>query len=184
MGYRLMIVAALLAVAGCSKPPEQAVSSARLESVPPIPPPPAADSLALKAGLWLVTYARPEMGYSSLQKICVDAAGGRSLAERNDALDAMDCSRRQVEANSGNTHIERVCARNGTTVTSHIDIALDGENAFHQTMETIYDPAFAGHADTHTSADGVWSGACPDGMKPGDIALPDGSKATLGQKPA
>lgn len=138
-----------------------------------------ADPLALKAGLWQVSYARPEMGYNSVQQICIDDAMGKTLAERNDALDSMDCRRHDVTVKDGATHIERVCTRNDTTITSHIGIRADGTDAFHQTMETIYDPAFAGHADTHTSADGKYLGDCLAGMKPGSIQMPDGSQATL-----
>ncbi len=172
---------ALLAVLAACSPhtPEkvaEASASAPASSAAPVA---VADPLALKPGLWSVTYARPEMGYSSIQKICIDTDGGKTLAERNDELDAMPCSRHDVTQTADGIHIERVCTHNDTTVTSHIDIHGDGDGAFHQTMETLYDPAFAGHADTHTSADGAWVSTCPAGMKPGDVVMPDGSRATL-----
>ena len=180
----LCVAVIALSLAACSKPsPQTASETSAIDSIeapslseetPAVPNP-----LSLKAGLWQVTYARPEMGYESMQKICIDAAAGKTLAERNDELDPMTCSRHDISVRDGGTHIERVCTHNDTTVTSHIDIRIDNENAFRQTMETIYDPAFAGHADTHTSADGVWQGACPAGMKLGDIMMADGSRATL-----
>ncbi len=183
----LWIIIGLAGLAACSKPAPQAGNetsasdssgaaglASQLASEQA-----SANPLALKAGLWRVTYARPEMGYQSVQQICIDAAMGKTLAERNDALEPMDCNRHDVTAKDGGIHIERVCMRNDTTITSHIDIRADAAEAFHQTMETLYDPAFAGHADTHTSADGTYLGDCLAGMKPGSIQMPDGSPATL-----
>ncbi len=187
---RTCLILGLAGLAACSKPAPQAASETAVSVAPPASvvqgstaAPTSATApadISLKAGLWQVTYARPEMGYSSVQQICVDAGLAKTLAERNDELEAMPCSRHDVTETGGGTHIERVCEHNDTTVTSHIDIRFDGDGAFHQTMETLYDPAFAGHADTHTSADGGWLGDCSAGMKPGDIMMPDGSKATLG----
>ena len=182
--YNICWVIGVAGLAACSKPAPQAASETSVSVAPPasvVQATPAAESpVALRAGLWQVTYARPEMGYTSVQQVCIDGSQGQTLAERNDALEPMACSRHDVSANGAATHIERVCEHNDTTVTSHIDVTVDGDGAFHQTMETLYDPAFAGHADTHTSADGKWLAECPAGMKPGDVVKPDGSKATLG----
>ncbi len=121
----------------------------------------------LRAGLWEVTYKRDEMGFSETRHICVDAKLAATLAEKPASQDAVTCSRHQLKRDGDDIHVDTVCTHNDTTLTSHIDITLDGGDAFHQEMETVYDPAFAGHGDTHMTADGKRIGDCPAGMAPG-----------------
>ncbi len=125
----------------------------------------------LKPGLWSVTYQRQEMGFSETRRICVDAKLAVKLAEMPASADPVTCSKREVTTEDDAVHVETVCSRNGTTLTSHIQIRSPSDAEFHQTAETIYDPAFAGHADTHTTADGTRLGECPAGMKAGTTTL-------------
>lgn len=125
----------------------------------------------LRPGLWSVTYQRQEMGFSETRRICVDARLAAKLAEMPANTDAMTCSKHDVTTDDDAVHVETVCSRNDTTLTSHIVIRSPSDTEFHQTAETIYDPAFAGHADTHTTADGTRVGDCPAGMKAGTTTL-------------
>ncbi len=179
----------VLALAGCSKPREtgpvagespaavisdaeasslQAEADAQLKSLK-APQASAAASIAVKAGLWDVIYRRDEMGFKETRRICVGPALAETLAELPASPEKMDCSKHELKIDGTSAHIESVCTKNDTTVTSHIDIDLDSD-AFHQTMETLYEPAFAGHGDVHTVADGKRVGDCPAGMAEGASA--------------
>ncbi len=123
-------------------------------------------SIAVRPGLWEVTYRRDEMGFKETRRICVGKVLAETLAELPANPEKMDCSKHELKIDGTSAQVETVCTKNDTTVTSHIDIDLDTE-AFHQTMETLYDPAFAGHGDVHTTADGKRVGDCPAGMAQG-----------------
>jgi len=125
----------------------------------------------LKPGLWSVTYQRQEMGFSETRRICVDAALAARLAELPANADPVTCTTHDVIAEDDAVRVETVCKRNDTTLTSHIVIRSPSDTEFHQTMETIYTPAYAGHADAHMTADGLWLAECPAGMKPGATTL-------------
>jgi len=175
-----------LILAGCSKPQEsapvagespaavisdaeasslQAEADAQLKALSAAAPA-AAASIAVTPGLWEVTYRRDEMGFKETRRICVGKALAGNLAELPANPEKMDCGKHELKIDGKSAHVESVCTRNDTTVTSHIDIdmSLDG---FHQEMETLYEPAFAGHGDVHTTADGKRIGDCPAGMAPG-----------------
>ncbi len=176
----------VLALASCSRPHEagpvagetpaavisdaeasslQAEADAQLKSLSGSAPAPIA-SIAVTPGLWEVTYRRDEMGFRETRRICVGPSLAENLAELPANPEKMDCRKHELKIEGESAHIESVCAKNDTTVTSHIDIDM-GIGSFHQDMETLYEPAFAGHGDVHTTADGRRIGDCPAGMAPG-----------------
>lgn len=182
----LSLSLSVLALAACSKPQEtapaadekpaaiisdaeasalKAEADAQLKSLASASAAPVV-SIALTPGLWEVIYRRDEMGFKETRRICVGKALAETLAELPASPEKLDCRRHELKIDGHSAHIESVCTRNDTTVTSHIDIEL-GIDTFHHDMETLYDPAFAGHGDVHTTADGKRIGDCPAGMAPG-----------------
>lgn len=177
----------VLALAGCSKPREtgpvagespaavisdseasalQAEADAQLKNLKTSEVAPPVASIAVRQGLWEVIYRRDEMGFKETRRICVGKSLAETLAELPANPEKMDCSKHELKIDGTSAHIESVCTKNDTTVTSHIDIDMDAD-AFHQAMETLYEPAFAGHGDVHTTADGKRVGDCPAGMVQG-----------------
>jgi hypothetical protein len=106
------------------------------------------------------------MGFKETRRICVGKTLAETLAELPADPEKMDCRKHELKIEGTSAHVETVCTKNDTTVTRHIDIDMDSD-AFHQSMETLYEPAFAGHGDVHTSADGKRVGDCPAGMAEG-----------------
>lgn len=92
----------------------------------------------------------------------------------------LECSARSVTKSDNGADIDTVCMVNDTTLTSHIHVDIIGNDAFHQTVETRYSPAFAGHGNQVTITDGKRLGNCPAGMKPGDYVTGDGVKLKAG----
>lgn len=176
----------VLVLAGCSKPSQetapvagespaaviseaeasslQAAADAQLKALSSAAP--AAVSIAVAPGLWEVTYRRDEMGFKETRRICVGAALSEKLAELPASPEKLDCGKHELKIDGKSAHVESVCSKNDTTITSHIDIDVD-RNSFHQEMETLYEPAFAGHGDVHATADGKRVGDCPAGMAEG-----------------
>ncbi|WP_443748096.1 DUF3617 family protein [Asticcacaulis solisilvae] len=176
----------ILLLAGCSKPHQaapavgespaaeisdaeasslQAEADAQLKAMSHSAVAPV-DSIALRTGLWEVTYRRDEMGFRETRRICVGKVLAETLAELPASPETLDCRKHELKIDGRSAHIESVCAKNGTTVTGHIEIEM-GQDTFHQEMETLYEPAFAGHGDVHATADGKRVGDCPAGMAQG-----------------
>lgn len=143
--------------------------------------------LGQRAGLWQLTQTLPQLGGKSVAKICVSDAQGEKLALIGHDLPGkpemvhLECSARTVTKSDDGADIDTVCMVNDTTLTSHIHVDIIGHDAFHQTVETRYSPAFAGHGDQVTVTDGKRIGDCPPDMKPGDYVTGDGVKRGVGE---
>lgn len=142
--------------------------------------------LGQRAGLWQLTQTLPQLGGRSVAKICVNDAQGEKLALIGHDLPGkpemahLECSARSVTKSDDGADIDTVCMVNDTTLTSHIHVDIIGNDAFHQTVETRYSPAFAGHGNQVTVTDGKRLGDCPAGMKAGDYVTGDGVRLKAG----
>ena len=142
--------------------------------------------LGQRAGLWQLTQTLPQLGGRSVAKICVNDAQGEKLAlvghdlPGKPEMTSLECSARSVTKSDEGADIDTVCAVNNTTLTSHIHVDIIGNDAFHQTVETRYSPAFAGHGNQVTITDGKRLGDCPDSMRPGDYVTGDGVRLKAG----
>ena len=142
--------------------------------------------LGQRAGLWQLTQTLPQLGGRSVAKICVNDAQGEKLALIGHDLPGkpemarLECSARSITKSDDGADIDTVCMVNDTTLTSHIHVDIIGHDAFHQTVETRYSPAFAGHGNQVTVTDGKRLGDCPDGIKAGDYITGDGVRLKAG----
>jgi len=142
--------------------------------------------LGQRAGLWQLTQTLPQLGGRTVAKICVDNAQGEKLAlighdlPGKPEMTGLECSARSVNKSDSGAEIDTVCMVNNTTLTSHIHVDIIGHDAFHQTVETRYSPAFAGHGNQVTVTDGKRLGDCPAGMKAGDYVTGDGVRLKAG----
>ncbi len=159
---------------------EQASESADSSEAPP-------PRKSQREGLWQLTQTLPQLGGSSVAKICVSEDQGERLAVIGQDLlgkpemDDLSCMTRSVVRLASGADIDTVCEVNATTLTSHIHVDIIGNEAFHQTAETRYSPAFAGHGRQITVTDGKRLGDCPAGMKAGDYLNGDGVKMKVGK---
>ncbi|MGN6207514.1 DUF3617 domain-containing protein [Asticcacaulis sp.] len=171
-----------LSAAEASAAESAAASEAESESAPVY----KVSRLGQRAGLWQLTQTLPQLGGRSVSKICVNDAQGEKLALIGHDLPGkpemahLECSARSVTKSDDGADIDTVCMVNDTTLTSHIHVDIIGNDAFHQTVETRYSPAFAGHGNQVTITDGKRLGDCPAGMKPGDYVTGDGVKLKAG----
>lgn len=147
--------------------------------------PEAIGPLGQAAGLWKLTQTRPQTEGAHIAKICVNAEQGQRLAMigqdlfGGSRLSGLSCTRRGVVRRDGSAEADTVCTLNRVRMTSHIHADIIGHKLFHQTVETRYDPAFAGRGDQITVTDASWQGPCPSGMRPGDFIDRDGVHANM-----
>jgi phage-related tail fiber protein len=203
---RLILLSALVTLAACQRHPappaetatqsaasvaeasdigEASQSSSASASSEAPEAPQAIGALGQKPGLWELTQSLPQMEATWKAKICVDAEQGQRLAMIGQDLlgkpemSRLTCTRRGVAKGDGSLEADTVCMVNDTTLTSHIHADVIGHTVYHQTVETRYAPAFAGHGDQITVTDASWKGPCPDGMASGDFVNRDGVRSNV-----
>lgn len=134
-----------------------------------------------KAGLWemrtsLLADSGGQEVMASTQ--CVDAATDKALQEYGQSQPAMNrkfCKEQmRNEAGKMLVHTE-VCKRSDTTMTRRTVVSGDFNNTFRIQTHTQYDPPPKTAPQRGERDDMVlemrWLGACPAGMKPGDMAM-------------
>ena len=62
----------------------------------------------------------------------------------------------------------------GSKMTSKTVISGDLDKAYKMDVQTKYDPPLMGNAQTTTTIEAKWLGACKAGQRPGDMTMPGG----------
>ncbi len=138
-----------------------------------------------KPGLWeMRTNAEgPRKDKEMVVTQCADAATDKALQEYGLSQPKMNrkfCKEQmRNEAGKMLVHTE-VCKQSETTVTRRIVISGDFNSAYRVQSHTTYEPM----PKTSPPRDDMvaemrWLGACPAGMKPGDMAMPGGMKMNI-----
>ena len=85
------------------------------------------------------------------------------------------CSKNDIHMSGMTGTIDSVCKFGTMTQTSHTTVTFTGNTAYHSetVAQMVPAPKFV-HADHRTTSDAKWLGACPPGMKPGDIVMANG----------
>jgi hypothetical protein len=175
---RRMIVIGLgvaIALAACQKKAEPAKSAeeagaaAPAAAVAPAPPP------MRKAGLWTQTVTSE--GRSQTMKLCLDEATADKMAISNQAPDQSACARQTVTLISGGFHFESECdtgagGKTSTTGDATGDFGANYTVKVSSVTTGAQAPSANGRHDAAITA--KWEGACPAGMHPGDMQLPNG----------
>ncbi|MDI3384042.1 DUF3617 domain-containing protein [Xenophilus aerolatus] len=137
-----------------------------------------------KAGLWEMR-STPKTGAkdSIVVQQCADPATDKALQEYGLSQPKMNrrfCKEEmRNEAGKMLVHTE-VCKQSETTMTRRIVISGDFNVAYRVESHTVYDPApKVAPRDDDMVAEMRWLGACPAGMKAGDMMLPGGMKTNI-----
>ena len=119
-----------------------------------------------KIGLWQTTSVTTGDGAKSTapekSQNCVTA---EDLAEAKEIMAQMRKSCKKYDTRqAGNTWItESTCSSGATTITMHITLRRDSDNAFHSESDATYSPPLRnGRAHNHTVDDSVYMGACSE----------------------
>ena len=138
-----------------------------------------------KPGLWeMRTNAEgPKKDKELVVTQCADAATDKALQEYGLSQPRMNrkfCKEEmRNEAGKMLVHTE-VCKQSETTMTRRIVMSGDFNAAYRVESHTVYEPApKVAPRDDDMVAEMRWLGACPAGMKAGDMALPGGMKVNI-----
>jgi hypothetical protein len=137
--------------------------------------PASADELNLparKPGLWQMSMTIA--GHPMATKQCVDAVTDRQMMQSSFARNADKCSSLTSSRSGSTITVDATCALNGGVVTrTHAVIAGDFQSEY--TVDANTDIS-GGPAQmpkhSQIKQDVKWIGACPAGMKPGDMQMP------------
>ena len=135
--------------------------------------------LSQKPGLWQLSSSMAQMPHGMVTKICVDASMTDHLIDTGQHVQGVTCSKRDVRMRPGGATVDSVCTTAGRTLTTHADINMPTPASFHETVQTSFSPAIAGHSSQSSTVDGQWQGQCPAGMRAGDMIMPGGMKINM-----
>lgn len=127
---------------------------------------------ARKAGLWEQRVSDGESVH--VTQICLDAASDITLSDYGRQANAQ-CEKHEVkEAGTDAWRFETVCDSDAGKVTTQGEVR--GDTATHYT--TTAESTVQG-VRRRLVAEASWKGACPAGMKAGDVIFPDGRRLTV-----
>ena len=133
-----------------------------------------------KPGLWVLQQQITKSKSTFETKLCIDKTTQQYLLSSGQSMEKSMCSRNDTSVSGATVRTDSVCKIGGSTLTSHSEITYAGDSAFHGVTTGHFSPAFMGTTETRSTQDGKWSGACPAGMKPGDMYGPHGMKLHMG----
>ena len=131
----------------------------------------AADELPVrKAGLWQITRSAPRPNFPpQVQKICLDARTD-ALMNKLGTKDVQKlCSKSEIHRSGGRIEVDSICTIGASKASTHTVMTLKGEEAYHEDITVHFDPPVHKIADSTSTQDAKWLGACPADMQPGDI---------------
>src|SRR5262245_11218385 len=146
---------------------------------------PAASALAVelpvrKAGLWemKVAHAGSTAADMTMQH-CTDASTDKQMST-SFSMGKEICSKQDVQKTATGYVSDSVCSVAGMTVTSHAEITGDFNSAYTVKSTSHSEGALTGKtADSTTTIEAKWVGACKADEKPGDIVMPGGMKMNV-----
>jgi hypothetical protein len=115
---------------------------------------------------------------------CADAATDRLLQEQGasrqaEARKPTNCQEdMRSEVGRVLTHKE-VCKLPDTTMTRLTVVTGDMNSSYRVSSHTTYAPPRAKQDESDMTMEAQWKGACPAGMRPGDMVLPGGMKMNV-----
>jgi hypothetical protein len=136
---------------------------------------------ARKPGEWAIkiTPKAASVGPTMTTKLCLDAASDKALMEKGLAMSS-GCTTQQSRDATGNLVIDATCDIGGRKIKAHSVVSGDFQSQYK--IHIVSDseggnPALPKHSEMTQVA--TWIGACPAGMKPGDMEMPGGRRINV-----
>ena len=150
--------------------------------------PASADTLPKRqAGMWEVSIS-PGKGLPPMStKQCVDEATDAKMMEMgNDATRSMgsSCSKNEFKKTASGFETSAECKTGSSTMVSRGVFTGDFTTAYSGEVTTSFTPPLYGQSASTINISAKFLGACTDGLKPGDILLPNGQKTSVDQAAA
>lgn len=138
------------------------------------------DIPARKPGRWWIgmglKFETVDDFYSSFAELCVDARTDRTLMEGAIGYSAT-CKPPSQSRNGNERIIDLVCDDGGITKTLHIILGGDFQSQYTLYLSQDKKGGLLKVPEQQIRTQyATWMGECSEGMKPGDLLMPDGSK--------
>ena len=128
--------------------------------------PVVADALEMpqrKLGLWEIRMQMANDGAAltafPATQVCLNAAF-MEAAKMSEETDKKMCSKMEVRKDGNKWISNSVCKISGSTASYLTTTEFNGENAYHNDINTTFDPPMGGFSRSHMVMDGKWLGPC------------------------
>jgi hypothetical protein len=134
-----------------------------------------------KAGLWEMKVVRtgsptPEM----TMQHCTDESTDKEMSTTFSPMAKEMCSKQDVQKTATGYVSDSICKVGAMSITSHSDIVGDLNSGYTVKSTSHHEGGPASvPADSTTTVEAKWLGACKPDQKPGDIVLPGGMKMNV-----
>ncbi len=149
----------------------------------------AQDFPKLKPGQWEITTSTTPLGSPAKagakvsapakSTMCTDEAMQKQLIEMGAGMRKEMCAKSEFKRDGSRIVTTAECKVGESTIRSRTVMTLTGDTAYRTEIAATYTPAFMGMTETRTTIDGKYSGACRDGLKPGDLVTAGGRKINI-----
>lgn len=137
----------------------------------------AQDMPKMKPGLWETTSSstgpKGAPAQTSKTSMCINDAVQKDMMEFSKSMGAQ-CTKNTIRRD-GNKYIgEAECNFGGSTMKSQSTTTFTGDTAYRVESRATFSPPMGGMSESSTTQEAKHAGACPAGMKPGDMTMPGG----------
>ena len=145
----------------------------------------AADFPTLKNGQWEMTTTFGAAGNPPrTATICLDATTQKAMLDMSAGMQKEMCTRMDMRRDGSKFITDAECKLGESVVKSHGVMTMIGDSAYHTETSATFDPPLnKDMRESKTVIDGKYTGACRDGLQPGDMVTGNGQKINLNQIP-
>jgi Protein of unknown function (DUF3617) len=125
-----------------------------------------------KPGLWSMTMNMPGAPQPMSSQQCVDEKTDEQMQRRAlQGESTSPCTHTNMKRTASGFEMDSVCKTAQGQAVSHMVMSGDPHARYQMEMLTRYEPPRKGRTEQRMSLQAEWKGACPAGMKPGDIQM-------------
>ncbi len=137
----------------------------------------------LKSGQWeMTTTSGAAASTPRKSTICLDASTQKAMLDMSAGMQKEMCTRMDMRRDGSKFITDAECKLGNSVVKSHGVMTMIGDSAYHTESSATFDPPFNDTLrETKTVIDGKYTGACRDGLQPGDMVTAAGQKINLRQ---
>ena len=158
-----------------------AAAAAGLLTAPPLAAAGAPEFPTLKSGQWDMTTASTAAGGTPRKStICLDASTQKAMLDMGAGMQKEMCARMDMRREGAKYITDAECKLGDSSVKSHSVMTMIGDSAYRTESTATFDPPFNKDLrETKTVVEGKYTGACRDGLQPGDMVTATGQRINL-----
>ena len=139
----------------------------------------AIDYPVLKNGQWEITMTGSS-GPPRVSTLCLDSTTQKNMLDMGMGMQKELCSKMDSRREGARFYTDAECKIGNSVIKSKTVMTMTGDTAYHTESSATYDPPLMKDMrESKSVIDGKYSGACRDGMQPGDLLTSTGQKINL-----